>query len=495
MHLYPDTALDFYKTGHIFQYPPRTQYVYSNWTCRSTRWANVLPDFDHKTVFFGLQGICQWLLRDLWNDRFFSLPKKQVLARYKRRMDAALGDGVVSIDHIAALHDLGYLPLSIKALPEGCRVDVRVPLFTMINTHPDFYWVTNYLETQISCELWKVMTSATLAFEYRRLLDQRASTTGTDPAFVPWQGHDFSFRGLSGITDAAQSGAGHLLSFTGTDTVSAIDYLEDYYGGAADGRLIGGSVPATEHSVMCAGGCETELETFRQLITNVYPSGVVSIVSDTWDFWNVVTNLAAQLKYVIMSRNGKLVFRPDSGDPVKIICGDPATVPGTPTFKGAVECLWELFGGTVTPTGHRLLDSHVGLIYGDSISLQRAQAILDGLASKGFASGNIVFGIGSYTYQYVTRDTLGTAIKATWAVIDDHAYDLYKDPKTDNGIKKSACGLLRVEFEDDHFVLYDRQTTAQEESGLLRKVFHNGELTHFESLHTIRKRLTNGGRP
>jgi nicotinamide phosphoribosyltransferase len=196
--------------------------------------------------------MCQWLLRDLWKERFFDLPKQQVLDRYKHRMDGALGLGAVPVDHIGALHDLGHLPLRIKAVPEGSRVDIRVPMFTMINTHPDFYWVTNYLETQISAESWKAMTSASTAYEYRRLIDFYAAKTGSDPAFSQWQGHDFSFRGMSGITDAAQSGAGHLLSFTGTDTVSAIDYLEDYYGGEG---LIGGSVPATEHSVACAASC------------------------------------------------------------------------------------------------------------------------------------------------------------------------------------------------------------------------------------------------
>lgn len=491
MNIYPELATDFYKTGHIFQYPKGTEYVYSNWTCRSDRWAEVLPDFDHKVVNFNWQGVCRWLFSDLWKQNFFDVSREIVLDRYKRRMDSSLGVGSVPVDHIADLHKLGYLPLSIKALPEGCRVDIRVPMATLINTHPDFFWVTNYIETQLSAEIYKAQTSATIAHEYRRLFNAYARTTGYDPAFCEWQGHDFSFRGMSGITDATQSGAGHLLSFRGTDTIPAIDYLEDYYYGEG---LIGGSVPATEHSVMCAGGYEDEIETFRRLIVDCYPRGIVSIVSDTWDFWKVMTEFTVELKDLILARDGKVVFRPDSGDPVKIIVGNHQAEPGSPEFKGAWECLWDVFGGTRTAIGCKLLDPHVGLIYGDSISLKRAEEICGGLTKKGFAP-TVVFGIGSFTYQHVTRDTFGTAVKATWAQINGQPFDLYKDPKTDNGVKKSACGLLRVEFEDGNFVLYDRQTPEQEQRGLLKEVFRDGRLRNPVTFSEIRKRLSDGGRP
>lgn len=486
MNIFPPHATDFYKTGHIRQYPEGTTLVYSNFTCRSDKWAGVLPDFDHKVVFFGLQGVCQWMLAEMWDKNFFDQPKDQVVAKFKRRMDASLGAGAVDASYIGKLHDLGYLPLLIKALPEGSRVDMRVPLFTIQNTHPDFYWLTNYLETQLSAELWKAITSATVAYEYRRLLDAYAKETGTPAAFVSWQGHDFSMRGMSGIGDATMSGAAHLLSFTGTDTISAIDYLEDYYGA---GNLIGGSVPATEHSVMCMGGADDEIGTFQRLIQDLYPNGIVSIVSDTWDFWQVLTEFTRKLRGEILARQGKVVFRPDSGDPVKIIVGDPEAPEGSPESKGAVQCLWEVFGGTTTSEGYRLLDEHVGLIYGDSITLDRAQRILAGLKDKGFASGNMVFGIGSFTYQHVTRDTFGTAIKATFGKVNGQERELFKAPKTDDGVKKSARGLIRVEHEGDKFVLYDRQTWEQERQGAMETVFYNGELKRFDTLSTIRKRL------
>ncbi len=489
MKLKAVNATDFYKTGHIKQYPEGTEMVYSNFTCRSTKWAQVLPDYDHKVVFFGLQGVCQWLLRDLWNDTFFNQPKKKVVDDYRNRMDKALGPGSVSTDHISDLHDLGYLPVLIKALPEGSRVDVRVPMWTIRNTVSRFFWVTNYLETQLSSECWKPCTEATTAYEFNRLINKYAKLTGASKEFVPWQGHDFSFRGMSGIHDAAQSGAAHLLSFTGTDTISAIDYLEEYYSGGE--TFVGGSVPATEHSVMCMGGEDDELGTFKRLITEVYPHGIVSIVSDTWDFWQVLTKYTSILKNEILNRGpgSKVVFRPDSGDPVKIICGDPEAPDGSPQYKGAVQCLWDIFGGLYTREGLRTLNSAVGLIYGDSINLDRAQRIFAGLAAKGFASDNLVYGIGSFTYQAVTRDSYGTAIKATFGKVNGVWKEISKNPKTDDGIKKSACGLVRVEKEGDKFVLYDRQTWEEEERGELKPMFCDSQMLRHETVAEIRNRL------
>ena len=397
------------------------------------------------------------------------------------------------VDHIEALHDLGYLPLRIKALPEGSRVNMRVPVLTVINTDPRFFWLTNYIETVLSAELWKSCTTATIAYEYKRLLTQYAIKTGAPLDFVPVQGHDFSSRGMSGMYDAAQSGVGHLTSFIGTDSVASIDYAEEYYNATG---VIGVSVPATEHSVMCMGTEDSELETFKRLICELYPSGVVSIVSDTWDFWRVITEFTVALKPEILARQpnalglAKLVFRPDSGDPVKIICGDPDAKVGSPAYKGAVECLWEVFGGTTTDQGYKVLNERVGLIYGDSITLDRAQHILEGLEAKGFASNNLVFGIGSFTYNYLTRDTFGFAVKATWGQVNGVGRELFKDPITDSGVKKSAKGLLRIEESENGFTLFDEQTAEQEQGGALKTVFENGKLQYECTLDQIRERLS-----
>lgn len=492
MHIRPESACDFYKVGHAVQYPKGTTFVYSNLTARSSRLAPGLPGvFEDKVVFFELQGFIKSYLMETWQRDFFDVPLETVLKRYKRRMDTSLGPDSVSTERIEALHRLGYLPIMIKALPEGSKVNVKIPLFTIINTLPEFFWLTNFLETVMSAQLWKSITNATTAYKYRLLIDSYAEKTGGSKDFVPWQGHDFSMRGMAGLEDAARSGAAHLLSFLGTDTIPAIDYLEDYYGGLD--TFVGGSVSATEHSVMSMGGKETEDETFLRIMTQVHRTGVVSIVADTWDFWRVITQLARKYKDVILNRqpNGiglaKVVFRPDSGDPVKIICGDPDAPKDSPASKGAVECLWEIFGGTTNDKGYRTLNQRVGLIYGDSITLQRAKDILQGLMDKGFASDNIVFGIGSYTYQFVTRDCYGMAMKATWGIVNWESREIYKDPKTDSGTKRSARGLLVVNKIGDDFVLSDRQVS--DDGGALELVFKDGKLLRETSLAEIRARL------
>jgi nicotinamide phosphoribosyltransferase len=490
MRINPLTAIDFYKTDHRRQYPNGTTEVYSNFTARSAHLSKTIKEnFDNKIVFFGLQYFIKDFLMNAWEEHFFKKPKNKVLAAYKRRMDLSLGKDAIDISHISALHDLGYLPLKIKTLPEGIRVPISVPVLTITNTHKDFFWLTNYIETVISSYLWKPITSATTAFEYKKLLKEYAYKTGSPEDFLKFQAHDFSFRGMSSIQDAAISGAGHLTSFCGTDTVPAIDLLEDYYDANAEEEILGCSVPATEHSVMCMGMKDGELATFKRLITELYPTGIVSIVSDTWDFWRVVTEYTVALKNEILQRDGKVVIRPDSGDPVKIVAGDPEAIEGSPQYKGAIECLWDVFGGNKTEKGYKMLDSHIGLIYGDSITLERAQAILQGLEKKGFASANVVFGIGSYTYQYVTRDNFGFAMKATSGVVNGERRDIFKDPKTDSGSKRSAKGLLRVERIDDSLKLFDQQTEEEEQQGMLETVFLDGKLVKSVSLTEIRKRI------
>ena len=491
MKLNPLTAIDFYKTDHRRQYPEGTTEVYANFTPRSGHLAKVIDHHNLHVVFFGLQYFIKDYLIDTWNQYFFQQDKAKVVAQYKRRMDTSLGVDAIAVEHIEALHDLGYLPIKIKALPEGSRVPIGVPVLTIVNTHPDFFWLTNYMETIMSCYLWKPITSATTAFEYKKLLTNYALKTGTPLDFVQFQAHDFSFRGLSSWQDASISGAAHLTSFVGTDTVSAIDLVENYYEIDAEEELIGTSVPATEHSVMCMGMQDGELETFRRLIEDIYPQGIVSIVSDTWDFWQVITEYTVLLKEKILAREGKVVIRPDSGDPVKIVCGDPDAPQGSPEYKGAIECLWDVFGGTITATGHKMLNPHIGLIYGDSITLERATNILQGLEAKGFASGNIVFGVGSYTYQYVTRDSFGFAVKATSGIVKGDRREIFKAPKTGNGNKKSAQGLLRVEQQGNSFVLFDRQTPEQEAQGALQTVFVDGKLLQNHSLKEIRQLIAN----
>ncbi|BBE75379.1 MULTISPECIES: nicotinate phosphoribosyltransferase [Phytobacter] len=493
MKMNPILAIDGYKVSHRAQYPQGTTQVYSNFTPRSDRFFSS-PVADGKLVFFGLQGFLQWFMVDLFNDAFFARPQEDVVNEYKAVMDSYLGKDAVPVDHIRALHNLGYLPLHVKSLDEGSKVPMKVPVLTITNTRDEFFWLVNYLETVLSAELWKASTNATIAHHYRKVCEQWAVKTCSDMSHIDFQCHDFSFRGMAGLQDTMQAGAGHLLSFKGTDSIPSLLYARDHYTAGED-YFIGASIPATEHSVMCMGEKEQEIETFRRLIVDLYPQGFVSIVSDTWDYWRVMTEYTRELKQIILNREGRVVFRPDSGDPVEILCGtgadDDTRNTRTPEEKGSVEVLWEIFGGTVNEKGYKVLDPHVGLIYGDSITLARADEILRRLEAKGFASSNVVFGVGSFTYQYNTRDTFGFAMKATWGVVNGEGRMIFKEPKTDSGLKRSARGLLRVERDaQGELQLHDEQTWEQEKTGELKTRFLDGKLYNVDHFEQIRQRLT-----
>lgn len=476
---------DGYKLDHRRQYPTGTSLVYSNWTPRKSRMEGI-----DEVVFFGLQYFLKKYLIEDFNQYFFAQPKNEVVKKYMRRINNYLGEHSITSDHIEALHDLGYIPMVFKALPEGASVPLRIPMFTMYNTLPEFFWLTNYFETLLSAVVWMPCTSATIAKEYRKILDHFAFKTSSTPEFVQWQGHDFSMRGMAGIEAAIMSSAGHLLSFSGTDTLPAIDFLEEYYAADSDTELVGGSVAATEHSVMCMGTTEGEYETFKRLICEIYPKGIVSIVSDTWDLWKVLTVYLPQLKTEITSREGKVVIRPDSGDPVHILCGNPSgkTVAEQ---KGVVELLWDEFGGSINEKGYKELIPQIGAIYGDSITLARANAICKRLAEKGFASTNVVLGIGSYTYQYNTRDNFGFAMKATYGEVNGEGRAIFKDPITDDGTKKSAKGLMKITLENGNYQLHDEVSWDDEKTGELKEVFRDGKLTHTTTLAEIRSRIAN----
>jgi nicotinamide phosphoribosyltransferase len=247
MQLNPLTCIDFYKADHRRQYPAGTTLVYSNLTARSGKLSTIPKElYENDVVFFGLQYFIKDFLIDTFNKGFFEKPKADVIAEYKRRMDSSLGKDAIPMEHIEALHDLGYLPICIKALPEGTVVPIKVPMLTIHNTKPEFFWLTNYLETVMSCYLWKPIVSATVAYYYKKVLTKYAKETGSSLDFIPFQAHDFSFRGMSGPYDAMASAAAHMTSFVGTDTVAGIDFLEHFYNAKFDCELVGCSVPATD---------------------------------------------------------------------------------------------------------------------------------------------------------------------------------------------------------------------------------------------------------
>jgi len=485
MRFIPSLLCDFYKVSHKDQYPKGTEKIYSTWIPRTSRNENI-----DEVVAFGFQGFIKEYLIDFFNKEFFSVNVESICAEYERYMKFTLGLKNTDSSHIEALHELGYLPIKIIAVPEGTKVPLRVPMLTIENTHPDFFWVTNYLETIMSNELWLPSTSATLANKYREILEYWAMKTVGNVGHVPFQGHDFSMRGMTSLHSAATSGAGHLLSFVGTDTIPSIMYHEEFYNANIEKELVGTSIPATEHSVQCTFG-DDELY-FKTMITDVYPEGFASIVSDGYDYWKMVSEVIPSLKDIIMNRDGKVVVRPDSGDPVKIVCGD-ATSTESVIRKGTVEALWETFGGTINELGYKELDGHIGVIYGDAITIDRANEICRQLEAKGFASSNIVFGIGSYTYQYNTRDTFGFALKATYAVVNGEGIKIFKDPKTDDGVKKSLKGMVGVVKNSDGSLRYvddlDELQLSNLVNNIMRPIFKDGNLLVDDTLQQIRDRI------
>jgi nicotinamide phosphoribosyltransferase len=502
----PLLLTDGYKTGHHQQYPKGTTLVYSNFTPRSNKYA---PNGCDQVVSFGQQMVVQQIHESFQNE-FFSKPKDEVCGEMKRELSMYLGTDY-DVSHFEALHDLGYLPIHVKAIEEGTLVPIKVPVLTIYNTHPDFYWVTNYLETIISNLLWKPMTSATIAHTYRKVLTKWQEKTDAERGwFIDWQGHDFSMRGMDSVDAVISSGLGHLTSFSGTDSLPTLYGARKYYG---ETGFVGGSVNATEHSVMCAGGSDDEVGTFKRLI-ETYPTGILSVVSDTWDLWKVCTEHVVTLKDEIMTRDGKLVIRPDSGDPVDILCGthwDESILPIPhrhkllPHEKGVIELLWDVFGGTINEQGYKVLDSHIGAIYGDSITIDRANEICKRLEAKGFASTNVVLGIGSFTYQFNTRDTFGFAMKATYVELEEEflatpesvewgvrtiGREIFKDPITDDGTKKSATGLLWVDKNTDgDYILHDKVTWEGEDRGYLQTIYNDGKFENTTTLTEIKNRL------
>ncbi len=500
-YIIPTLKTDGYKVGHKFMVPPGTEMMYSNMTPRSGKYG---PKNIEGAVSAGQQILIHKIEED-WRVNFFSKPKFEVCGETQYELTLYLGlKTPFDVSHMEQLHDLGYLPLTVKSIPEGMVVPFGVPMFTFYNTialeKGVFDWITNYLETIISTEGWKTPTAATIAVEFLKLGTKWAKKTDQhNVGFIKWQFHDFSMRGIDGISGVVNTSIGHAMAFYGSDSLPVIPTARKYYG--AKGFVVG-SVNASEHSVMSAGiGFQGEFNTYKRILTD-FPEGIISLVSDTQNLWRVITEYYPELKDLIMARDGKLVTRGDSGNPVDIICGeelDHRLQTGSPREKGMIELLWDIFGGTVNDQGYKVLDPHVGAIYGDSINLERAEQIFERLEAKKFASTNTVLGIGSFTYQYVTRDTLGFAVKATEVIIDGKSIPIFKDPITDDGTKKSAKGLLRVNeiveadsygtLHHKSYQLQDQCTWEEEAGGALQVIFKDGEFYNQTTLEEIRARI------
>lgn len=550
---------DGYKIAHNKMLAKGTVRLYGTEIPRTIKRA---PEGITKIVSIGQQLTWRWL-HDEFNENFFG-ETWQRANKFAEDMCKYIGltyDG----NHFMSLWIHGHLPIKAKALPEGIETNPNIPHMTFINTVDGFAWLTLYIETIVSALSWKTSTAATIALKYRRNLAEYVNKTDPSNAwFINYGCHDFASRGLDPFSMIA-TGIGHAASHMGSDELIVIPAARYFYNEPESDVCIN-SVNASEHSVTCTNifYYETELKdgklndkiqeycsfelpcdgsidnpdylaiaewlTLKEWLLK-FPDGILSYVCDTFNTWKSMTHIIPRLKDDVMNRNGKLVIRPDTGNPIDIICGTVKTVkhlndnrcskviykgdyykdysPSHPKYecdhqldddiqpfeKGVIELLWDTFGGTVNEQGYKVLDSHIGAIYGDSITLERQVNIYKRLKAKKFATTNIVLGIGSYTYQYVTRDTFGFAIKGAWFErIDENgdrkAYNIYKDPITGDGTKKSLKGLLAV-HKDDHGDIYVKQecTKEEEEEGMLQTIYEDGEFYNQTTLTEIRQRI------
>lgn len=486
----PMLLIDFYKAVHAEMLPKNITKSVSYFTPRMNR----VKRWD-KVVMFGLQGFIKTYLIDYFNEEFFDKPFEEIIYEYKRIMDASLGKDAYKIDKIESLHKLGYLPIEIVALPEGTIVPMHVPMFGITNTHKDFAWLPQSLESLISAEMWHPMLAATVGMTYRGIVNHYYDLTCEDNIPRSKALGAFDFRGEECLESAVKAGAGWCLSFLNTATVPTIPYLEKNYFCDCTKESVAYGSPSTEHSVMCSNYAVDgdEITLLRRLLTEIYPNTSFSAVLDSYDYWNIIDNILPQLKTEIMNHNGCMLMRGDSGDCVEVVT---KTV-----FK-----LWEEFGGTVNSKGYKVLDPHVKAIYGDSITVQRCEEIYKILMENGFACSNVALGVGSFSFQCIeedgflkpfTRDTFSSCIKATYCEIDGKPFPIFKNPK-DGGFKKSQKGCCRVYTRCDGSIYYEDELTWEQAAdyekrvNMLIQVFKDGELLKEQSLKEIRDRLHGG---
>lgn len=483
----PMLLIDFYKAVHAEMLPTKITKSVSYFTPRMSRvrmW--------NKVVMFGLQGFVKTYLIDYFNERFFECPIDEVVSEYERIMDASLGKGVYGLQKIKDLHALGYLPIEIWALPEGTKVPMHVPMFCITNTHDDFAWLPQALESLISAEAWHPMLAATVGATYRDIVNKFYDETCDDSVSRNKALGSFDFRGEECTDSAIKAAAGWCLSFVNTATVPVIPYLEKLYNCDCTKESVAFGSPSTEHAVMCSNYAVDgdEVTLLKRLLTEIYPDTSFSAVLDSYDYWNVIDNVLPQIKPEIMMHNGCMLMRGDSGDCIEVVT---KTV-----FK-----LWDEFGGTINSKGYKVLDPHVKAIYGDSITIQRCERIYEILKDNGFAASNVALGVGSFSFQCVeedgilkpfTRDTFSSCIKATYCEIDHKPYPIFKNPK-EGGFKKSQKGCCLVYKNDNGELCYKDEYTWKEVScnskQELKAIFRNSELLIDDSLANIRNRLHN----
>ena len=451
---------DSYKSSHWLQYPPQTEFISSYIEPRGGLFAN--------TVFFGLQA---YLLDSL------SKPISQ-----QDIDEAALLMGAHGVPFYQAGwqyvldNHKGFLPVAIDAIAEGTVLPCRNAVVQVVNTDPNCYWLTSYLETALLRAVWYPSTVASLSYLCRGIIKTAMQKTCDSLDGLPFKLHDFGARGASSQQSAALGGLGHLVNFAGTDTVSALIGAARWYGMNTPERMAGFSIPAAEHSTMTSWGRDAEVDAYRNMLKQFGGAGkIVAVVSDSYDLWNAIDNLwGGELRDEVLQNGGTLVIRPDSGDPVKVV-------------REALERLAVRFGTRINSKGYKVLPDSVRLIQGDGINPVSLQKIIDAVIEAGFSIDNLAFGMGGGLLQQVDRDTLGWAMKASAARVAGEWRDVYKDPITSRA-KRSKRGRLAVVQDASGQIDTIREDELAGRDNLLRPVFRNGQLLVQDDLLTIRAR-------
>lgn len=489
----PMLLIDFYKATHDMQLPKGITKSMSYFTPRMSR-----IDMWNKVVMFGLQSFIKEYLIDYFNEEFFNKDENEVIHEYERVLNATLGKDSFNSDKVRKLHELGYLPIEIVSLPEGTKVPMHVPMFGITNTHKDFAWLPQALESLISAEMWHSMLSATVGNTYRNIVNKYYDISVEDSIPKAKALGDFSFRGQECYQSATKSSAAWCLSFLNTATVPAIPYLEKYYNCDCEKENVAFGSVSTEHSVMCSNYAVDgdEITLLKKLLTEIYPNTSFSAVLDSYNYWNIIDNILPQLKEEILNHNGCMLMRGDSGDCIEVV-------------TKTVFHLWDIFGGIINSKGYKVLNPHVKAIYGDSITIQRCEEIYKILIDNGFACNNVALGVGSFSMQCVeengtlkpfTRDTFSSCIKATYMEINGKGYPIFKDPK-DGGFKKSQKGMCHVFYNENNELTYQdgyykgmvvTDDLKQSDFNLLVTVFKNGKMVKEQTLKEIRERLNDG---
>ena len=450
---------DSYKFTHHLMYPPGTTCVRSYLESRG--------GFFDNTVFFGLQ----YYLKEYLSGLVFKASDIQEASVF-----ANAHFGNPRIFNHKGWTDLytkyqGRLPVRIKAVKEGSVIPIHNVLMTIENTDPDFPWLTNYLETLL-LKVWYPITVCTLSREIKKVIGKALHRTGT-PSLLPFKLHDFGYRGVSSEETAAIGGAAHLVNFQGTDTIAGITFLSEYYDSES---MPGYSIPATEHSTITIWGESRECVAYENLL-NVYPEGMVACVSDSWDVERAVREYWGDtLREKIMQRNGTLVIRPDSGDPVKVL-------------SKVFNIIAERFGSEVNSKGWRVFPSCVRVIQGDGVNYHSILNMVSQLTREGWSMDNWGFGMGGALLQQLNRDTQNFAIKCSSATINGRDVDVSKKPTTDPS-KASKPGRLALLSMGN-----GRYSTVPVPNGheylpgdLLETVFEDGDIKLTYNLGEIRRR-------